>query len=212
MSVKPTFLFTVLFPVVFGLMASFFLVIGLRGVITRKPFLISARWLLALALLGFSPAVLQAVSLPGSGAGTGALGAIRWISPAVLIILVIFLALSLRGFMAFGVTDESFRNGLLHSLKQLNLPYEETLSAVRLPTVGADLQVSVQTWIGTGQLKMKQRSSDSVLRDVVNGMNEYYQNGAVSNTNMTCCIFYVVMGGFLALLGGIFLFGFDKIL
>jgi hypothetical protein len=208
---KPGFLITVLFPFLFSVMASFFLVIGLRGIVSKKPFLISARWLLALVVLGFSPAMLQAVMFPRIAAGSVMVEAIRWLSPAVLIVVLIFLCFTLRGYSAFGVTDISFREGLLHSLTLLNLPYEETLSAVKLPTLGADLQVAVQSWIGSGQLKMKQRQFNTVLRDIVKGMNGYYQSGAVSKVNLTCCIFYTVLGVFLALLAGFFMFVFGKI-
>jgi hypothetical protein len=211
---KPGFLITVLSPILFGAMASFFVAIGLRGIVSKKPFVISARWSFILVLLAFAPGMLQFAEFPRIVGGSGTLGmlvALRWLMPIMLIVVVIFLYLTLRGYTAFGVTDISFREGLLHSLKKLNLPYEETLSAVKLPTLGADLLVAVQSWIGTGQLKMKQRQFSKVLSDIVKGMNEYYQSGAVSQVNLTCCIFYAVIGMFLALLAGIFLFVFGKI-
>ena len=202
---------TVLFPVLFACMALFFLVIGLRGIVFKKPFLISARWLFILVLLGFSPGMFQFAWLPKFSGGPGTLLALGWLIPVMFIVILIFLYLMLRGYTAFGVTDKSFRDGLLYSLRKLNLPHEETLATLRLPTIGADLQVSAQSWMGTGQLKMKQRQFSTVLRDIVNGMNEFYQSGAVSEVNLTCCIFYVVIGVFLAALAGIFLFAFGKI-
>jgi hypothetical protein len=212
LEVRQHFIITVLFPCLFSLMALFFLFIGLRGVVTKKPFLISARWLLVLVFLGFAPAMLQAVTPPTSGDGSGILMALRWLNPTVLVVVIIFLSFTLRGYTAFGVTDISFREGLLHSLKKLDFTYEETLSAVKLPTLGADLQVAVQSWIGTGQLKMKQRRFSTELCDIVEGMNEYYQSGAVSKANLTCCIFYAVIGVLLAVLAGFFLFGLGRIL
>ena len=211
LALKPHFVITVLFPFVFGAMALFFLVIGLRGILTKKPFLISSRWLLGLVLLGFAPALLQAVTPTPGGDGQGILTVLRWLNPLVLLAVLIFLSFSLRGYMAFGVTDASFREGLLVSLKELNLDHEETLAVLRLPKIGADLQVAVQSWIGTGQLKMRQRQFSGVLRDIANNMNEYYRNSPVSKVNLTCCIFYAVMGVFLAVFAGVFLFGFDKI-
>jgi hypothetical protein len=207
----PNLLITVLFPVLFGCMALFFLVIGLRGIIFKKPFLISARWLFILVLLGFSPGLFQFAWLPKLSDGPGMLIALRWLIPVMFIVILIFLYLTLRGYTAFGVTDKSFREGLLYSLRKLNLPHEETLAALRLTTIGADLQASVQSWMGTGQVKMKQRQFSTVLSDIVNGMNEYYQSGAMSELKLTCCIFYTVIGVFMAALAGIFFFGFHKI-
>jgi hypothetical protein len=126
-------------------------------------------------------------------------GIIGWLYPLMQISLLVFLWLTLRGYMAFGVTDKSVRDGLLASLANLNLPFEETLSAVRLRSLGADLQVAVlqvavQSWIGTGQIKMKQRQFNEDLRAIVKGMNNYYRNSEISNANLTCCIFYVIIG------------------
>jgi hypothetical protein len=209
---KTHFVITVLYPSLFVTMALFFLVIGLRGIVTKKPFLISARWLLFLILLGFGPGILQAVSLSTSGDGSGTLTALRWMIPTVLIVVLAFLSFTMRGYIAFGVTDVSFREGLLASLKKLNLDHEETMSFLRLPTIGADLQVAVQSWIGTAQIKMKQRQFRRILVDIVNNMNEYYHNSAISKMNLTSCIFYVVMGVLLVVFAGVFFLGFGKIL
>ena len=141
------FVITVPYPCLFGTMALFFLVIGLRGIMTKKPFLISVGGCLFLIVLGFAPGIVQAVLLPTSSNASGILTALRWMIPILLIVVIFFLSLTLRGYMAFGVTDVSFREGLLAALKRLNLDHEETMSILRLPTIGADLQVAVQSWI-----------------------------------------------------------------
>lgn len=207
----PNFRILVLFPILFGLMASFFLAIGLRGWISNKPFVISSRWLLTPVLLGVSPGMLQSIRLPRPVGEPVALIALHLLLPVMLVVILIFVYFALRGYTAFGITDASFREALLHSLKKLGLPYEETLSAIKLPTLGADLQVAVKSWIGTAQLKMKQREFAAVLKDIVNGMNEYYQSGAVLKVNLTCCIFFAVIGVFLAVFAGVFSFGFGKV-
>ncbi len=47
--------FKILIPVMLAAIALFMLSIGLRGLLTRRPFLLSARWLLLLVLLAFLP-------------------------------------------------------------------------------------------------------------------------------------------------------------
>src|SRR5271157_911456 len=150
----PNFRIFVLFPAVFGAMASIFLVIGLRGWISNKPFLISSRWLLILVLLGASPGMSQFIGFPRPVGEPGALVALHLLLPIMMVVILIFAYFALRGYTAFGITDASFREALLHSLKKLGLTYEETLSAIKLPTEGADLQVAVQSWIGIAQLKI----------------------------------------------------------
>jgi hypothetical protein len=204
------FLITVLFPVLFGVMALFFLAVGLRGIVFKKPFVISSRWFLVLVLVGFTPSLLLAMPFSGQSHDSGPLTILHWLVPAILLVVVVFLYFTLRGYTAVGITDVSFREALVDSLKRLDLPYEETLATVRLTTIGADLQVAVQSWIGTGQLKMKQREFNRLLSDIVRGMNEYYQTGAVSKMNLICCIFYTVMGVLMAVFAGVFLFAFGK--
>jgi hypothetical protein len=66
--------------------------------------------------------MVQAVTLPGIAVGSGMVGAIRWLSPAILIVVAILLYFTLRGYTAFAVSDISFREGILHSEKKLNMP------------------------------------------------------------------------------------------
>ena len=86
----PNFRIFVLFPIVFGLMASFFLVIGLRGWITNKPFVISSRWLLVLVLLGVSPGMFQSIGLSRPAVEPGGLVALHLLLPIMLIVILIF--------------------------------------------------------------------------------------------------------------------------
>jgi hypothetical protein len=205
--VKPGFYLTVLLPCLFVAMALFFLAVGLRGVVTRKPFLLSSRWLLGLVFLSFAPSIIQPFLLPPppAGVGGGGLNLLVWLNPAMFVVLAVFMWLSLRGYMAFGVTDGSFREGLLTALGNLQLPHEETLGAIRLPSAGVDLQVAVQSWIGFAQVKAKQRKGGGVLADVAAGMNEYFRSASVA-TNLTGCVFYVVMGLFMLVFAGVMAF------
>ena len=46
-------IFKIFFPILFGIMSTYFLVIALRGIITRRPFLVSNRWMLCLMFVVF---------------------------------------------------------------------------------------------------------------------------------------------------------------
>ncbi|MGO9120822.1 MAG: hypothetical protein ACLQPD_24830 [Desulfomonilaceae bacterium] len=202
-------LLTVLYPLGFATIALYFIVIGLRGIFFRKPFVISWRWFVIPYGLAFGAALPPFIGLLGMGGGT--LGIVLWLYPATFILIGVFLYIAMRGYTAFGTTDVSFREGLLASLERLSLPYEEKLSAVRLPTIEADLQVAVQSWLGTAQLKMKQRKFSGVLSDIVKGMNECYQSGTASEMNLTACVFYAVIGVMVAVFAGRFFLAFYEI-
>ena len=91
-----------------------------------------------------------------------------------------------------------FVRPLLEALQKLQLPYEESLSLIRLTSIEADLQVSVQAWMGTGLIKVKQRTHRSVLREIVSAMNEYFRMSSVP-TNIMPCVFFLVIGGLMVI-------------
>lgn len=113
----------------------------------------------------------------------------------MILLVIVMVWYSLRGYVAYGVTDVSFQEALLAALEKLQLPYEESLSAIRLTAIGADLQVSVQAWMGSGIVKVKQRAHRSYLREIVGVMNECFRTSPVP-IKKTSCIFMLGIGIF----------------
>ena len=187
-------------PILFGIMAIFFLFIGFRGILTKRPFLISQRWFLSLMCAIFIPIILLQLSLPFPGNSNF----MNWLFPLGFGVILLMMCYQMRGYMAYAVTDTSFREALVEALQKLQLPYEESLSLIRLTSIEADLQVSVQGWMGTGLIKVKQRAHRAVLREIVKAMNEHFRMSSVP-TNMITCVFFLVMGVFaIALIIGMF--------
>ncbi|MCG9127232.1 hypothetical protein JT359_06465 [Candidatus Poribacteria bacterium] len=85
----------------------------------------------------------------------------------------------LRGFSAYGVTDITFREALITTLKKLQLPYEETLSSMRLTSVEADLQVNINSWSESGMIRIKQPEHTSLLTQIVSEMNTHFRMSAI---------------------------------
>ena len=110
-------------------------------------------------------------------------------------VMAVFFWLQMKGYLAFAVTGKSFRDGLLAALDKLQLPYEETLSSIRLTSVEADLQVAVQSWIGTGQIKVRPGRHGPLLKKIVQAMKEHFRTAAVE-TNMIVCVFFLILGIF----------------
>lgn len=184
----------IIIPIVLGIMAIFFLTVGMRGILTKRPFMISNRWFLATILVVLIPSILLTV-LPLFRSGVGP---IKWLNALIcgsILMVIPVLWYSLKGYAAYGVTDASFREALIAALEKLQLSYEESLSAIRLTSIEADLQVVVQSWMGSGLIKVKQRAHRSYLKEIVNAMNEYFRMSSVS-INMTSCVFSLVTGIF----------------
>lgn len=178
---------SIAFPIQFGIFATFFLVIGLRGILTKRPFLLSNRWLLLMMFLCFIPTIIVFLLLPSTQ------HLIKWVNPAIFTVILVMMCFVLKGYVAYAVTDNSFREALLAALEKLQLPYEETLSSIRLTSLEADLQISVQSWVGSGIIKIKQREHRTVLTQIVTLMNEHFRL-STTDSNLTSCIFFVIMG------------------
>ena len=179
-------IYSFLFPIMFGVMAIFFLGIGLRAILTKRPFLVSNRWLLSMMFVVLVPGIVLSLTyLSGD--------IMHWISPLLYGVILLMMWYQLKGYVAYAVTDASFREALLVALQRLQLPYEESLSVIRLTSVNADMQVAVQSWMGTGTIKVKQREHRAVLTEVVKAMNDYFRTSSVS-TNMITSVFMVVLG------------------
>ena len=178
--------FDIMFSIGSVTMAILFLGTGLRAILTKRPFLVSNRWFLLMIFLVLAPSIVFSLKT-FSGEILG------WTNALLLGAVLLMMWYQLKGYVAYAVTDASFREALLAALQKLQLPYEESLSVMRLTSVDAELQISVQSWMGTGTIKVKQRAHRSVLKEVVNVMNEYFRTSSVS-TNLISCVFLVVVG------------------
>jgi hypothetical protein len=180
------------FSVVFAIISLSFIAIGLRGLLTRKPFMLPARWLFWLMLLCFSPALVLGIqSLFDDRRGPGS--STLLMQPLVFLVVLVMMWIQMKGYLVYGITDESFRNALHYALQKLDLPHEEKLTQIRLTTVGADLQVAVQSWMGSGQIRIKPSQHAPTLKRIADQMSEYFATTPVQ-TNMVTSAFYAIMG------------------
>jgi len=182
-----------------GVLALSFLAEGLRGVITKKPFIVSGRWLFITIAIGQAPmlAVFVEDLLPGAHG-------LPWYQSAGFLLLwagfLVFIWQQMSGYVVIGVTDESLRNSLHHSLNKLNIPFEESLSRLRLPSLEADLQVSAQSWMGSAMIRLKPKRQRAILKQIVAEMSTYFSQTSV-RTNLYTCVFYAVAGVMMLVLG-----------
>ena len=184
--------YSVLFSIVSGIMAIFFLGIGLRALLTKRPFLVSNGWFLSLIILvGVFNIVVSFRALSSD--------ILSWFPLLLMGVVLLMMCYQLRGYAAYAVTDTSFREALVAALQKLQLPYEESLSVIRLTSVNAELQVAVQSWMGTGTIKVKRRAHRHRLKEIVYVMNDYFRTSTVS-TNLISCVFSVVVGVVMAVL------------
>ena len=113
----------------------------------------------------------------------------------------------MTGYIAIGISDDSFREALHFSLKKNELAFEEQLSAIKLTSINAHLQIAIQSWIGAGQLKLKKKNDKSVLPQIISGMNDFYIENDIKPNNITSA-FYTIMGIFMLIFAVLLFFSF----
>ncbi len=110
--------------IAFGIIGVGFLVIGSRGLITKRPFLIPAHYLGWLVILAYLPSLIsQALRMSEQGQS--------FFNTSEMIILlgtaiVITSCWQMAGYLAIGVTEESMTGAIRTALQILNLPYQES--------------------------------------------------------------------------------------
>ena len=189
-------MFSIMLPIMFGVMAAFFLILGLRGILTRTPYLLSNRWLLLVMFFAYVPSIIMPFFF-----SIYDMDLMDWLNPAIFTVVLVMMFFALRGYTAYGITDTTFREVLLAALEKLQLPYEESLSSMRLTSIDADLQFAIQSWLGSGVIKIKQRKHRSVLSEIAAEMNRHFRLSS-GPIKLVTFIFYVIMG-VLMIIGGI---------
>jgi len=107
--------------------------------------------------------------------------------------------------MVFGVREEPFRQVLHRTLNKLDLPFDESLSRLRLTTLDADLQVGIQPSMGTAHLRIKKNEHADTFKKIVDSLREDFA-GSTGQFDTTMCSIYVVFG-VLLLVASTFMFG-----
>jgi hypothetical protein len=194
MIMNSTIMLKVAMPIVFLLMAAFFVLIALKTLIGRRPLVLSSRWMFAFVCLGILPSIANSVSLGFSSAKV--LDMITWANPLMFAVLLIFFWKQMKGYMVFAISDSYFRDALLASASALGFSIEETMSRLKIKETGQEIQVAIQDWIGTAQIKSTGKESETVVKQIAEGMAEYFQ-GNPGKINFATSYFYLAMGVFM---------------
>ncbi len=186
---------SIVLPAFLALMAVFFFFIALKTLLGRRPLVLTTRWLFGFKCLAFSPCLLYPLFIMRS------LGMIAWLNPAMFFVILCFMWIQMKGYMAFAVSDTYFREALLAAAASLDYTVEETMSGLKIKETGEIVQVAIAGWIGTAQLKPAKRQSAKLVAQLAHGMNEYFKTHTGKMNYMTS-YFYLIMGAFMIAVAG----------
>lgn len=102
------------FTFLFFSMAVFFLCIGLKVILQKRPLLLPSRYFFCFIILVFSAQFVYFVKIL-SNLGLSGAPPLIWINPIMLICLLIFFWIQMKRYILIGIHDDSFRNALIFS-------------------------------------------------------------------------------------------------
>jgi len=180
-------------PAIFILLAASFMFIALKTLLQRRPLLFSSRWLFGFMCVAFLPSILNSINM---GFASKTIGMIVWMNPLMFTVMLVFFWIQMKGYMAFAISEKYFRDALLASTASLGYTIEETMSRITVKETGQAVQVSIQGWTGTAQIKPVGKGSGDLVKKLADGMNAYFRatSGAM---NFLISYFYLIISCFM---------------
>lgn len=178
-------------------MAFCFIFIGGKIIITKKPLIFHSRWMFLIILILYIPLILfqlrQAFPFDKSSYLTLTI-------PLMLFLLLIYVWFILRGFSIIGISSDSFRNALLYALQKSGLQYTETFNKISLPEINAEINIGMQTWMGTGQFRWKPISANKQMNELIKNIREYFREND-EKIKIITPLFYIIFGIIFIIMG-----------
>lgn len=167
--------------VVLLLNAIFFLYIGVKVSYSNHPFFISAKtFFFFLSLIIGSILLFQ---LDKQLENEGPLELSIFITPLMSFIVLSYFWFQMKGYIAVGVSDRTLRDAINYSLEINKLNYEDLITGIHLKDLNAKLDISIQDWVATGQVKVHSGKNKGLLDALMSGMNDFYQKKAIEANN-----------------------------
>jgi hypothetical protein len=181
----------------FALFSSAQIATGLRILTAKSPFTVS-QWRKVIFELVPMTAMIVYVVWPKYSYSRISLPPLFVVIGGITIIWGIILS---RGYTAVGASRMELSDAMSHSLRQMNLPYEESAQGYRLPTLKNELVLeSVIDW--SFNFRLKRFGDRSTLRQLTVEIDKFFGN-APARINRRMGYTHVVFGVIILLAGSL---------
>lgn len=190
-------------------MSIYFLFLGLKVFLTKKPFLIPAKYNFFVVFIGFATQLVMPISnlFRTSRYRENNFDWFLMLIPLFLIVLYSvllgYLWKTMQGYQIIGVNEDTFRTSLQNVLKKLGLPFEERLSKMRLTSLETDLESLVNAWSGVATIKIKDAKHKGVEKEIAENLRKEFQDDYLP-VNLRTSYFYLITGGLMFVFMGAF--------
>jgi hypothetical protein len=180
---------------IFALLSSLYIASGLRILTAKRPFILS-QWRQVIFGFATSMAIYIYILWPKY----------PWMSllPCILLAIggmtIVWGIILSRGYMVVGASKIVVSDALGHALRKMNLPYEESAQAYRLPTLNNELLVETTAIDWLFNFRLKRSGDRSTLRQLAAEIDESFRN-APARINRRFSYALVVIGAVILLFG-----------
>lgn len=195
---------------VFCAISIYFLFLGLKVLLTKKPFLIAAKYNFFIIFTAFATQLVMPISnfFRTSRYKEDNFDWFVVLMPLFLIILysvlLVYLWKTMQGYQIIGINEDTFRTSLQNVLKKLGLSFEERLSKMRLISLETDLESAVNSWSGVATIKIKDAKHKGVEKKIAENLQKEFQDDFLP-VNLRTSYFYLITGGLMF----VFMLGFS---
>ena len=186
----------IIYAVIFALQSLTYILVGLRVLRAKRPFIVSQRWrvILWFALPMGIIAYIIWPKYPGES----------WI-PILMAIggMTVVYGINWRQSregIVVGATETTLHDALRHALNILSLPYEESTKAFRLPTLNNELIAERSAIDGIFFLRLKRFGNRRAIRQLAAEVNDFFKTAPV-RTNRRVSYALIVIGAAFLLVG-----------
>ncbi len=188
----PDLVFDLLLVVPLGLMAIVFLYIALQGIVKRRPIVFSSRLFTWPITLTFAALAVAMLSLQFSPSG-GGFDFLIMLQVLMFVVLLFVIWRQMQGFFVLGVAEDAFRDALIAALNELGFSHKESVKGFSIDELDDTLQVTVQDWMGTAQLRMKSKANREHLGKLA-GILKVRLASEPKGANMLSTIIFGIVG------------------
>jgi hypothetical protein len=179
----------------FAVFSSFYIALGLRVLLAKRPFIVSQLWyainfvpLTALSLSTLWPRYPPESWLPA------------YVAVGAMTILWGMALCSFGGSVVIGTAGTALRDALRDALRRLSLSYEESARAFRMPALNNELMVEATAFNGMFALRLKKFGGRRAIRQLAAELNDFFRT-APAQTNRRLGYGLVVIGAVSLLFG-----------
>lgn len=154
------FLFVVLFVVSFLL-----ILMALYTFVCKKPLIIKSVWMTFLFSLCILPQIITSVILFIEDPDFSHI-----LLSLLFIGMIVWFTFMMKGYIIYGVDGKDFQSKLIETLQNNKYEFEESLSSIKIKNPEVEFSISMQSWIGTVQIRYKGMANQQILKEIMHDL------------------------------------------